>query len=68
MSVRSTPLVALTMGDPTGVGPEIIAKALSFESISCAANLMVVGSPTVLQSAFHLVHSSKKIITIRDPE
>jgi 4-hydroxythreonine-4-phosphate dehydrogenase len=56
------------MGDPTGVGPEIIAKALSFESISCAANLMVVGSPTVLQSAFHLVHSSKKIITIRGPE
>jgi 4-hydroxythreonine-4-phosphate dehydrogenase len=56
------------MGDPTGVGPEIIAKALSVESLSRVANLVVVGSPTVLQSAFHLINSSKKILTIRGPE
>ena len=68
MSVRSIPIVALTMGDPTGVGPEIIAKALSFESLSCEANLVVIGSPYVLQAAFHLVNSSKKILTIHSPE
>lgn len=56
------------MGDPTGVGPEIIAKAMSFESLSCEANLVVIGSPQVLQAAFHLVNSSKKILTIQTPE
>lgn len=56
------------MGDPTGVGPEIIAKALSFESLSCEANLVVIGSPQVLQAAFHLVNSSKKVLTIQTPE
>lgn len=68
MSVRSIPIVALTMGDPTGVGPEIIAKALSFESISCEARILVLGSPHVLQAAFQLVNSSKKILTIQTPE
>jgi 4-hydroxythreonine-4-phosphate dehydrogenase len=68
MSFRSIPIVALTMGDPTGVGPEIIAKAMSFESITCEAKMIVFGSPNVLQAAFQLVNSSKKILTIQTPE
>ena len=69
MSNRSIPpIVALTMGDPTGVGPEIIAKALSSPSVASAGNMVVVGSPSVMQFALQLVHSSKKVITIHGPE
>ena len=42
------PLLAVTMGDPAGIGPEIVVKAAaSWHN----ANMVVWGSPNVLQSA-----------------
>ena len=38
------------MGDPSGIGPEVILKALSSPEIRAAANYVVIGSEKVLSS------------------
>ena len=48
-SISQKPL-ALTMGDPAGVGPEIVAKALAHDAI-LRDRVVVVGDPLVLADA-----------------
>ena len=51
MTARS-PLLALTQGDPSGIGPEVVAKALSKPEVRSLADLSVVGSAQVLFDAW----------------
>ncbi|MFO0794291.1 MAG: 4-hydroxythreonine-4-phosphate dehydrogenase PdxA [Candidatus Brocadiaceae bacterium] len=44
---RSKLLVGITMGDPCGIGPEIILKALQSPSISTLANYVIIGNKEV---------------------
>ena len=44
------PLIAITMGDPAGVGPEIIATALSDSSLYQCCRPVVLGDPGILSS------------------
>ena len=37
------PIVAITMGDPAGIGPEICARALTSPEIKNAANCVIIG-------------------------
>jgi 4-hydroxythreonine-4-phosphate dehydrogenase len=42
-SVGAPPRLAVTVGDPRGIGPEIVAKALADDRVRRAADLVVVG-------------------------
>ncbi len=50
-SVR--PLLGITMGDPAGIGPEIIAKALVGPSLRSLCVPLVIGSLPVMQRTIH---------------
>ncbi|HWC99450.1 MAG TPA: 4-hydroxythreonine-4-phosphate dehydrogenase PdxA [Candidatus Sulfopaludibacter sp.] len=43
-----TPTIALTMGDPAGVGPEVVLKALADPDLAPLAHWVVVGDSAVL--------------------
>ncbi|MDP6923863.1 MAG: 4-hydroxythreonine-4-phosphate dehydrogenase PdxA [Candidatus Scalindua sp.] len=43
-------LIGITMGDPGGIGPEVILKALTSPEIRAAANYVVIGSEKVLSN------------------
>lgn len=45
------PVIAVTMGDPSGVGPEILIKALNDARVKKAASVIVVGDLGVLKAA-----------------
>lgn len=45
------PLIAVTMGDPAGVGPEIILKALDHPRVKKACRLLIFGDRPVLESS-----------------
>lgn len=45
------PLVAVTMGDPAGIGPEIVVKALAERSAREAVRPLVIGDARVLEEA-----------------
>jgi 4-hydroxythreonine-4-phosphate dehydrogenase len=53
--IESKPLLAVTMGDPAGVGPEVIVGAWSEERIHHGARLFVVGHPEVFRRAAKLL-------------
>ena len=44
------PRIALTMGDPAGIGPEIVAKVCHDEYIRSICDLVVVGRPMLLDA------------------
>ena len=52
---KELPLVALTMGDVAGVGPEVIARAWLDPALHAMARPMVVGDPDILERATRLV-------------
>lgn len=43
------PIVAISIGDPSGIGPEIILKSLAKPSIRRLASFIIVGDKNVLQ-------------------
>ena len=48
------PIVAITMGDPCGIGPEVIAKALTEGQVQGWCRSVVVGNVQVLNQAVNL--------------
>ena len=38
------PLIAITLGDPSGIGPEVVAKALSKKEIHKIGRFFVLGT------------------------
>ncbi len=47
--MAAKPIIAITMGDPSGIGPEIILKALKDQAIKKVARPLVLGDWGVLQ-------------------
>jgi 4-phospho-D-threonate 3-dehydrogenase / 4-phospho-D-erythronate 3-dehydrogenase len=51
------PVLGVTMGDPAGVGPEIIARALAESTVVRSSRPVVVGAASVMREALDLVAS-----------
>ncbi|HEY4245240.1 MAG TPA: 4-hydroxythreonine-4-phosphate dehydrogenase PdxA [Lacunisphaera sp.] len=49
--MSALPLIALTLGDPAGTGPEIILKALAQPEVNELGRLLVVGDAATLERA-----------------
>lgn len=52
------PILGITMGDPAGVGPEIIARALGEPAVAASCRPVVIGSAAVMKEALALVGSA----------
>src|SRR5438067_259017 len=62
-----TPVVALCLGDPAGIGPEIVARALRERSAHAAASVVAVGDRATLDRARTLVGAVAEIVPVRSP-
>lgn len=62
------PLVALTMGDVAGVGPEVIARAWGDSPLRALARPFVVGSTSVLERALACTRVRSDVQPIDRPE
>ncbi|MCJ7822017.1 MAG: 4-hydroxythreonine-4-phosphate dehydrogenase PdxA, partial [Armatimonadetes bacterium] len=51
MTTDPRPLLAVTMGDPAGVGPEVVVSALSRRGVRAACRALVIGDSRVLRRA-----------------
>ncbi|HSZ40824.1 MAG TPA: 4-hydroxythreonine-4-phosphate dehydrogenase PdxA [Trebonia sp.] len=67
-SGQSLPLVAITMGDPAGIGPEIIVKALSDPALAEICRTVVIGDAGRLEQAAVACDVRLKIVRIAEPE
>ncbi|MBD3316452.1 MAG: 4-hydroxythreonine-4-phosphate dehydrogenase PdxA, partial [Chitinivibrionales bacterium] len=64
----ATPLLALTMGDPAGVGPTIAVKALAGPGSPVACRVFVVGNPAVMERARSRIGVTTPIHVMKSPE
>jgi 4-hydroxythreonine-4-phosphate dehydrogenase len=62
---RSAGLLAVTMGDPTGIGPEIIAKAFARDAFRPC---VVVGDVAVMRRAIRQCGLTLPVAQLGDPE
>src|SRR5215210_8303182 len=62
------PLVAVTMGDPAGVGPEIIAKTFADPDFREVNRGLVVGDAKILERAIRLLELGLHANVISEPE
>jgi 4-hydroxythreonine-4-phosphate dehydrogenase len=59
--MTNLPIIAITMGDPCGIGPEIIIKALQQHEISALCVPVVIGDRLALERAVAVCASRLKI-------
>lgn len=55
------PLIAITMGDAAGVGPEIVMKAMASPELRARCRLLVIGDLRRLQAAGGIVSSTLEL-------
>lgn len=66
--LRSMPRIAITMGDPCGIGPELLAMVLSDARITHLCSPLVVGSTDALRRALKLLNADLSTRVINDPD
>ena len=59
--------LAITMGDPGGVGPEIIARAVFSEEIRGLCSPIVIGDRSVMEEAMRIAGLALRLKVIADP-
>jgi len=63
------PILGITMGDPTGIGPEIAAKVLSMEEVNKICSPLVVGDKGVMEQALEIARvKNLKVNPVREVE
>jgi len=62
------PWIAITMGDPAGVGPETIAALWPDKSFHQACQGLVVGSASVMRRAVALTGNSIEVVEVAKPQ
>jgi len=60
--------LAITMGDPAGVGPEIIAKALNSSEVRNHCYPLVIGDAHIMEEALSLLNLPLKLKIIKSPD
>ena len=62
------PIIAITMGDASGVGPEIIMKALGRRDVAALCRPLVVGDATRLREAGAILGSPLAVNALTHPD
>ena len=53
--------IAILLGDPSGIGPELISKLLN-EDVTNRANIIVIGEKKILESGNKITGNSQNLI------
>ena len=61
----SLPILALAMGDPAGISPELTVKLLGLEEIRAAARLVVFGDLRILEAGARIAGISPELDVIK---
>jgi 4-hydroxythreonine-4-phosphate dehydrogenase len=56
------------MGDPAGIGPEVVAKALAGKAVSRLCRPVVIGSRSVMEQTVKALRLGLKVVPVQDPQ
>ncbi len=63
---QASPLLAVTMGDPAGIGPEVVAKALALSGVRRLCRPLVVGSVSVMERTIKALRLPLKVVPVSE--
>ncbi|AWK52837.1 4-hydroxythreonine-4-phosphate dehydrogenase PdxA [Clostridium beijerinckii] len=66
--IMNKALIAVPIGDPAGVGPEIVAKSIATMKVFEQARVIVVGDKKIMENAIKIAGTNLKINVINNPE
>lgn len=67
--IGNRPVIAVPMGDPAGIGPEIVLRAAMSEEVSSKCGFIVIGDERILKRALTFSHMpAVEIRVIEKPE
>ena len=64
MTASIKPVIAITLGDPTGVGPEVIVKAIASGALHTSCTPLVLGRIAILQKAIEMSEVCLDIVDV----
>lgn len=62
-----SPRLAITLGDPAGIGPEVILKSLADPAIAAACEVVIVGNRNILEKTYQQLLVSQPDFPLADP-
>ncbi|MFA6292583.1 MAG: hypothetical protein WC637_12415, partial [Victivallales bacterium] len=62
--MKNLPKIALTMGDPAGIGPELVVRAATNAAIRKIADISIYGCPDIIGRASAKFAGNKKMKTV----
>jgi 4-phospho-D-threonate 3-dehydrogenase / 4-phospho-D-erythronate 3-dehydrogenase len=65
-ATKAKPILGITMGDPAGIGPEVIAKALSMPAVHRLCRPIVIGSLPVMDQIVRSLRLRLKVIQVSE--
>ncbi|WP_163559122.1 4-hydroxythreonine-4-phosphate dehydrogenase PdxA [Halomonas sp. NO4] len=68
MNANTTYDIAITMGDPAGIGPEIICRAVAAMSPAERASTLLVGDPAIYRRAARMIEAELNLVTLDEAE
>jgi 4-hydroxythreonine-4-phosphate dehydrogenase len=66
MSAAAGPIIGISMGDPAGVGPEIVARALARDAVRALCRPLVIGDAAIVRAAARAVGVAADVRSIGD--
>lgn len=66
--MTALPIVAITLGDPAGTGPEIILRALAQPDVRALGRMLIVGDLATLERAQTYTGTSLRLRSVSAPE
>lgn len=67
MTQNNLPCIGVTMGDPAGIGPEIVCRSLNDPDMYKACYPIVIGSSIALEKAVSAIGSGQTIHVVTEP-
>ena len=67
MDDAQKPAIAITMGDPCGIGPEVVVKALTDPWVYASCRPMVIGNTYAMERAQELNGLGMRVNQLKDP-
>jgi 4-hydroxythreonine-4-phosphate dehydrogenase len=67
MDESARPLLAITLGDPAGIGPEVVLKALAHPDVYARSRPLVIGDQRILRRAAGALGMALDLDSVTDP-
>lgn len=66
--MNKKPRIAIPLGDPAGVGPEIVVKSIASQEVFDAAECVVIGDKKIIDKAIEITGVDITVHVIAEPE